>query len=531
MISANLFTHAQYLKCDETRVPLQRGNVQKKDTSCFKKIGHCLRNRALILKNKISNIANSIFFIFQKLGDGIYCIIGKIQVRDTLKDCHYQFASQVFETYRSQLKSYIEEELKSRPALQTAIQNNSTPGSSFQKQTLKLIKNIRIQDKGNVQHQRTFHQNMMKELRSLSIQMDKQKKSHNTIDQEMTGFIEGLIVWQYTKPDLWGSMNQFISSHSSVKYGNETVKPKSVLECLSQTYKSFKNKSKIFPGILSFPSNLYDPHLLGDTPSALFTLKGKKDTLIIRTPSVTRDIKRDIKNMLIEVKIVEEFLSLLEIYQNTNKVHLYINLMNRRGGSEGLRSNTIEKLEHNPAYSKAIRCVTLDKDSDFYWQKGRYSNHSNYDEFKQAFLDSMFAPSEKSHFYWPQHLDSNLWKMKCEELIQEVHGKSFGNRTSMTIPERLNFIEITYDKIIRTLIDEIAPDTCNLSCKSCIDRGASALALTFALDKKVSENLSEEDKEKTVSLAIAPALLTMSRPPQLCRVERLIGALAVVSEA
>jgi hypothetical protein len=138
----------------------------------------------------------------------------------------------------------------------------------------------------------------------------------------------------------------------------------------------------------------------------------------------------------------------------------------------------------------------------------------------------MFLPANSSDFYWPKKvLEGHAWKEECEMICENVHQAFFEGKETLTRQERLDFIELVYADIIYALADILQPSTLNLTCLSCIDRGASSLSLLYLHKlKREKAILDPAQVKKTIALALGPALLAQNRPPEKGRVDRLSSA-------
>lgn len=199
-------------------------------------------------------------------------------------------------------------------------------------------------------------------------------------------------------------------------------------------------------------------------------------------------------------KINPEFLA----FVRSQDRYLYVNLM-KRSGLEGPFSHALESLEEiEPTFA----VVTLDKNSDFYWQKGDYPESSQ--EFKGLFLKKMLDP--KGDYYWSKHLKLNL-----KDLLEEVDIAYFDRKDKLSRPERKDFIELTYLEILDHLKETLAPSTMNITCKHAIDR-APSLAVLWQL----KHHLANENE--VAALLLAPPLLMHNRTSHQARLDRFISA-------
>lgn len=439
-------------------------------------------------------------------------------------DFHYLFESTVFEAHRKQLAQFIEGYLRDNPAVRLPNANDKQASESGTlladvHQLIRLIVKSAVPTTEKEKLQ--FHQQFLEQLRALV-----RKKADVSNEDDAIKFIDTLCEWLYTKPRLMKEMIQFIEA----KLPKGSLDPLIDAEAQNvpsviQTLHRQLDSDPQFNGI-DDSTRLYDPSNLGDVPSHLFSYpiddQGKtKKVNIIRTPAVTRDTQRNARGDLAEAAIVEEFTGFLDSYKKQNKVHVYFNLMQRHG-SEGIRSKLIEKLEEQ--YPGTLHVVTLTKDFDFYNQKNLNSNSMDAVDFKNQFLLEMFKNSN-SHYHWSTALGAQ-WQTECQQLIDQVHANYFANKISLTKEERLVFIENFYAEVIEAVLNKLKPDSANLSCKSCIDRGASSLGAQYikrCLSQK--QDLTENKRKRLMALFLAPAILAMNRVMELKRIERVSPAI------
>ncbi|MCX6990574.1 MAG: hypothetical protein NTX49_05885 [Chlamydiae bacterium] len=501
----SIINHTPYLTSNVIKTLFNEGNkkyIEIKPTDLFlQKTYKTMGNIAIKSLYRVALLVVAITLPFFLIADLIYSPFRAVP----LPDCHYQFKSKVFSTYFDQLKKYIDDEVKLQPQ-----EGGSKP--DFDKEVTELINFIQKAKPTTWKSKLNFHEKLLDKLRILLNKKD-------SLTTASVKFLQDFSKWIYTGPQLLGAMTEFLSSEilpSTLKISASHLNKHSLCDFLEFLHKEItKNKTK-YPSISGAP-RYYDAHRLGDTPSMLFEIsfEGKK-TQFIRTPAVTMDIKRD-SRLLLEAAVVPEFLGLLD----EKEPHLYVNLMDRTTDSEQIRSAAIEKLQDQHPL-KNFHSITLDKDSSFYKQNGT-AQSLEATKFKTKFLNHLFtSPS----FLWPPSLSTTAWNIKCHEVIDNIHTTLFANRQTLSTSERKDFIEIAYCHFVKEAIKVIKPSTCNISCRSTIDRGASMLAGFYADHLLETQgNLTSEDCLKISAIALTPAILTQNRAPFKERTNRLICAL------
>lgn len=243
-----------------------------------------------------------------------------------------------------------------------------------------------------------------------------------------------------------------------------------------------------------------DSYTEGNLPFLQFTLPNHTQVIRMGLPIIETSY---LQNLILTPSLNPEFIAFVRL----QKRHLYVNLM-KREGLEGPNSWAIESLEKK---EPSFAAVTLDKNSDFYWQQGDYP--SNSEAFKQIFYDKMMDP--QGAYYWSIHLDS--WKSQLKSILEKVHHKYFNQKLELSNQERQDFIELSYLEILDQLVDLLQPDSMNITCKHAIDRGPS-LAVLWQL------KLGLGSENEIAALLLAPPLLMHNRTGHESRLDRFISA-------
>lgn len=233
-----------------------------------------------------------------------------------------------------------------------------------------------------------------------------------------------------------------------------------------------------------------DSYKEGNLPFWQFTFNGVKvirmGLPIIETPYL--------QSLVFPPSINPEFASFLK----TTKRHLYVNLMKRKG-LEGPCSLSLEK-------TPGLTVVTLDKNSDFYWQKGEFPEDA--ESFKAIFFKQMMDP--KGAYFWP-------FDIALEPIFDKVHADYFHNKLTFDTKERQDFIELAYLEILDFLVETLKPETMNITCQHAIDRAPSLSVLWQFKHGLASEN-------EVAALLFTPPLLMHNRSSHESRLERFISA-------
>lgn len=426
------------------------------------------------------------------------------------EECCHIFQKGIYDSYFNQLQIFLKQELQISD-LERKLMGSQT---SFAKKMTQFISCCNTQPQ-TPEEMREYHENMLMRLRKLIKYKKSLQDEIDPVSGESIRFIDNLCLWMYTKPHLMPSFTKFLQSVVPVNLKREALMNPicHVIDRLHADIKKMPEHSGYFS-----PPERTDDHHAGYVPSHLFEAFS---TPFIATPRVAmRDLDKG---------IVPEFKNYLSVLQEQQKRHLYINLM-WRTELERPYCLAIEDLSKKKEYKKAFYVCTLDKNSDFYLQRGVYADRANAEDFKKAFIFEMFLRDDVDCAYkWPNQFDLDSWQQKCEMVLQDVHANYFDGRSQLSLKERLDFIELTYVLIVKALCKEIQPDNANISCKSTIDRGPSLLCAVYAYSCLESKKrFSNDEKRQILTILFAPPLFSHNRPSHDPRIERansLIGFL------
>lgn len=448
-------------------------------------------------------VADGFIHLGRKMGYKLKCT--------HFNDFHYLYTSQIFTSSINQLKKHV----------QNTSQDVSreTLVHPYHRKVVDFIDFIqKVQATQNEKSNRHLHHQVVDKIRVLS----NEKPSRTEAPQLLKAieFTEKLCEFVYVGMQLNSEMSEFLEKYIPEEAFVELNKiPSTAVPGWLKKWRSIFGSVAKFNGILEFP-RLYDPRRLGDVPSIIYdhSISNKK-IKVIRTPAVVRDFNRNAKGEVDKAEVVGEFRGFLESYKNQGKVHLYINLMERLGGSEATRSKLIEKLEQD--YPNTLRVVTLAKDSDFYYQRKAFARPiQEYTSFKNQFLAELFN-TQISTFNWSPTL-LNAWQNICTKAIDQVQAKHFQSKSSLKINERRDFIELVYSEIVERAMEFLEPDSCNISCKSCIDRGPAFIAQQYLKNcMSINKDLNSAQRKQMAAIVLAPALFAQNRIMQAIRMDRL----------
>ena len=357
------------------------------------------------------------------------------------------FGSQTFGTYLDQLKAFVRKECSNDDV---ALAN-------------RILDFLPENAQGNCE----FYRQMIQDFRERS------RKVEEEID-----FLHKFSRWLFRSPRLLATMIEQVKKYLPEEgiSAEETVAPARFEELLMQTYKKTLEDPNFSRH--SIYDDLHDPIGLGNVPYYLCTLG---DVRMIRMPNVLREIEPGASHeSTADFHIIEEFSRYLETLRGNGKKHLYINLLSKVKHKEGkIMVAKIAELDTDPKFENRLFVVTFDKDSDFYWQRGEYSDIPSAELFKRVFLDFLFDTSDKGAFMWSKKLDKEQWRSTCQEIINRIHQVYFDSESKLDQQMRCDFIEIAYSRLIQKLFDILEISSCNITCKHSTDRGPSTFSLLY----------------------------------------------------
>lgn len=273
------------------------------------------------------------------LADGVFIIARKLGCRDVThhSDFHFLFTSSVFNTFIEKLKEHVNSIKDEFCELANKQADVLLP---FEKNTIDIINKILgIQKSTNEDTNRRTHQDILDKLRALI----KEKHSNNELSAKASDFIERICEFLYVGTNLMSEIKDFffqqISAEQITKLENINVSE--IPEWINGQHESLSRQAK-FNGIIEVP-RLYDPHYLGDIPTVLYhyPLATGKNIHIVRTPVIVKDNRRNKEGFVDQGQVVSEFCGFMDRYRKQNKVHLYINLMDRQARSELFRTQCV----------------------------------------------------------------------------------------------------------------------------------------------------------------------------------------------
>jgi hypothetical protein len=349
---------------------------------------------------------------------------------------------------------------------------------------------------GDPAQNRLFYETFINSLRESRNRFD------NASDHQ---FIDDLVVWFFQGPNLWNSIADGllivnIAQPMTAANMNQSLNDAFLLS--QERAKSFRRDQKA--------NGKSDPILQGNIPFRLFTTS--QDCQVLRFPNVVGSRK-----------VVGEFEHYLKVLQSRNQTHLYVNLLSygRGRADEIRRRQALEKLEEDSLVNKALILVTLDKDSEFYWQKKHYATLEKADAFIKRFQGDLLDCGRNSLYKWPRQIAGPEWDAVIRHKTNDVHHRFFEGKAILSVPERQDFIELVHLFLVDDIIRKCHVNAMNITCKYTIDRGPSMLGEYYFWElARNGQDLSNEDVRKYAALLTEAPLLFHSRPAHQNRIER-----------
>ncbi|MBF0316143.1 MAG: hypothetical protein HQK50_13360 [Oligoflexia bacterium] len=270
---------------------------------------------------------------------------------------------------------------------------------------------------------------------------------------------------------------------------------------------------------------IFDPIMQGNYPYKRMVLKNKGEESIclhLATPTIRSNES---------VEITPEFLAHLRNLKMKGEHQFYINFQKNGAptawelmkyfGIEYYRAQCLQGLNTVPELQGVIDVMTLDKNSEFYWQNAKdamefVSLNSFWEELEQK----LFCEACDSGFYWPEALKGK--QREIRGVLKQLKSVLYADGAdSLNAQKRKDSIELVYLFLMGKL--SVGSKIINFSCKDDIDRGAGAksLFLLATILKEVIMNaekfldnpyLLQERVEMLLSLVFADALMAKQRP-------------------
>lgn len=415
---------------------------------------------------------------------------------EAVQECDLIFTSGIYGQFNHQLKGYLRRNLAYYPELSQARSDDNR---------LALIHYLLTPLPDQLAGQRAYHQNFLLALRQLAL------RNLSQFDDTTSRMVCDLNHWVFLGPNLMPQMQEFLTQNLPWPEASAALP-----DAARALYRTVKNDPRFNS---CTRASVNDGLLNGNLPSYLFTYDNRKQTRVIRLATQAKDLSF-FETLFAPARkgIYEEFLFHIDDFRHQSKIHLYVNLMKRQG-EERRKTHQLEKFE---AEEPALVLITLDKNSPFYYQSGKYRKVRDAFLFQELFLWEMFRLN--SPYYWSKKIDAKEWQQTCRAILKDIHSQFFDNRADLSVRERRDFIEIAYLKMLDALLRKIEPDAVNISCKHCMDRGPSLFALLYAEQiLKKGQGLSLAERDRLLTQLFGAPILLHNRSSYQDRIERFLS--------
>lgn len=437
--------------------------------------------------------------------------------------CAQFFSSGLWPHYFAQIKDITVRTLETLSVLKAAVENKES-GNNLNKEERSAVaffsEILNHQPPAEKAERYRYYQQFTSQFRMLSTKA-LSESNLTPLMQEAVILLKEIIYARYSLMDLSQELSLFAEELDPSLVQNEALP---FWDRMQNHYSALESNPRVNFDGLRF--TFFDAHYLGNLPYLLTDVDcGEGHTAqLIRMPSVTRDTSKSHLGVVRESKVIEDFRLYNEALKDKGEKHLYINLMDRTRSGEQKKSNAIESIDREE--HTAIHVVSLDKDSDFYYQKGIYGNsNTNAARFIDDFHNHLFDTPRC--FYWSKEIDQNDLQDAAKIAMQTIHASCFKSKETLSISERKDFIELVYCHLIDHLLHKIKPARVNMSCLHCKDRGAAqeALYTVYNHAKTTGDAPLELDQQVHLKkLTFLPSILIENVMIQKWRFDRFVSA-------
>lgn len=421
------------------------------------------------------------------------------------------FASDIPPYFRSQVKVFVLSNIKQYPLIFELISQKKAPATAYQKRTIEWFRLLQEAPQTNGQAERQWHQRFIGTWRELTVG---EKEAVSPLSRQIAAFLDAFSFWIFSQVDLSHAYVASFEKEIGLKrLDNVAQADLKIAPLLSTIYSSQQNVPS-YTGYCKV-DYLTDTLMEGNMPSLVVRYQnGPKMTHVMRVGTMVIDVSHS-KTFAID----EGFTYYLKAAAKLGKKHLYVNSARRgkprvkKDEIEIGRTKLLESMEADAEFAPSFRIITLDKNSDFYFQEGDYSELKESSQFKKQFLLHLFDESVESKFYWSAKLKGPLWTDRVKSIVERVHQSHFSQKSELSADERRAFIEIAYVLIVEAAIQQLDIDVANVSCHYCVDRGASLLGLFYFYNlMQPSKQISGLDLSKMMAYTFGPGIFLHNRP-------------------
>ena len=405
---------------------------------------------------------------------------------------HHLFWSGIYAEYINRLHIFIKSLLLVHPHLAESMLNPTTINTTVLKHWMSYI-----EDKSS--RFSKVHKFMLKTFRNL---FPLTTSSNEKMDKNINSFLREVLDWMMTKVqmvDVWQHFLKQVLCDTQVRSDN-----------IATAIKEYEEKIILkFHGVRNSHGTKSDLYLQGDMPCQLFThILDKEIVTFIRTPNITTSTTTEPRQRGIMLEM-EEYLG------NCKMPTLLVNFMHRLSDNE---KELVKVVEHSETKSSVFHVVSLDRNSDFYFQTGNFSE-LNIPKLNEAkvfigiFFNEMFSPdTPTSKYHWSPKTKLKEWSILVEATLLLVHQHYFGGMDILNHTERLEFIDIADLALIREYIKLQGIKHCFMSCRVSVDRDPTFYTgLDIFLMRSNGIPITIEVVEKLMAKLFTPCLMMYHR--------------------
>lgn len=399
----------------------------------------------------------------------------------------------VYADYLDQLKLFLNKQLAANPALRE----------------IPFINDFFAQNEP-----RKKHEAFIDGIRSYidnNRQSDPRKK-HEAFTDNNRGcntdeFIEDLVTWIYTQPDLNKSLENVLSAFVPLDQDGDLPSQASKISTLLAGHEKLYK-----PDIRC---NDADNHRMGNLPRHVWTYKNCR---ILSSPTVCYTDTE-------YYKIVPEFfLFALKVNALSQKIFYFNFMMNNKK-----ERNLSDMIYENGKILSSMSVFSLERTSPYYYAKGDFSddncpNWSDINKYKD--VHRIIFPKLCR---WPPNLTHEQISSLCSEAIEFVHAHYFDKTSTFKAPDRHLFNEIVYLQLVNKLLETETPQYALFACKMSMDRCPSFLAALYLLqDQQAGIEISSDRIKNCLNILFSPAIAVLNRSIYDYRVETFSGVAALI---
>lgn len=340
-------------------------------------------------------------------------------------------------------------------------------------------------------------------------------------DQFLADLLDGIIYHLFTRrPAITEEVIGYIH-----RFAGEKVEEKKFLldilkkdSAIDKFFKKYPNRAlfKVVELLKSEEILGFDPIFQENIPKRSYQFNFlEKNISFLSFPSPTNQTELALAN------IDCEFRSFLQFLKKNKKRYLMINLQDRDSILEEARAEALEGLQKRAEYCENILVVSLNVDSIFYHQEGRYHKITDYKEFARELKKDV----EKRYTIGKGYGDF------IEKVMDKVHELFFLKKRDLAREERLDFIELFHHFFILKMLEKEGVDFASFTCKDGVDKGASFLFSFFYFVKSIrGYELQKRDRDFMLFLIYESAMLVRERKVDTKRVDRMVSFLSRVDD-